>query len=82
MSAGIFSVAHGGTHSGFLIAMLHLAGLATLTHTPSPMHFLAEILQRPANERPFLLIPVGYPSDDCRVPDITRKGLDAVLIER
>jgi nitroreductase len=59
-----------------LITALHRAGLATLTHTPSPMKFLNEILGRPKNERPFLLLVVGYPSDDARVPDIKRKQLE------
>ena len=64
-----------GIASGLLIAALHHAGLATLTHTPSPMAFLNEILGRPENERPFLLLVVGYPTDDVRVPDIQRKAL-------
>ncbi len=67
-----------GIATGFLIAALHLAGLACLTHTPSPMGFLNEILGRPANERPFLLLVVGYPAPDVRVPDIHRKPLDAI----
>lgn len=71
-----------GIAAGFLIAALHHAGLATLTHTPSPMRFLAEILERPASERAYLLLPVGYPAADCRVPDIERKTLDEVLIRR
>ncbi len=70
-----------GIAVGFLLAALHHAGLATLTHTPSPMKFLNEILQRPSNERAYLLIPVGYPADDCRVPDITRKALSEFLVE-
>ncbi len=65
-----------GLATGVLITALHVAGLATLTHTPSPMRFLNEILGRPKNERPFLLLVVGYPSDDARVPDIGRKGLE------
>lgn len=65
-----------GLATGILIAALHRAGLATLTHTPSPMKFLNEILGRPTSERPFLLLVVGYPSDDARVPDIERKSLD------
>ena len=65
-----------GLATGFLIAALHRAGLATLTHTPSPMKFLNEILGRPGSERPFLLLVVGYPADDARVPDIARKELD------
>ena len=64
-----------GIASGLLIAALHHAGLATLTHTPSPMAFLNEILDRPENERPFLLLVVGYPANDARVPDIERKAL-------
>ena len=63
-----------GIAAGFLLAALHQAGLATLTHTPSPMGFLEEILERPRNERAYLLIPVGYPAEDCEVPDITRKS--------
>lgn len=62
-----------GIASGFLIASLHLAGLATLTHTPSPMNFLNEILQRPKRERPFLLLVVGHPADNAQVPAIKRK---------
>ena len=64
-----------GLATGILITALHRAGLATLTHTPSPMKFLNEILGRPVSERPFLLLVVGYPADDARVPDISRKGL-------
>lgn len=71
-----------GIASGFLIAAIHLAGLVTLTHTPSPMGFLSEILGRPANERPFLLLPVGYPAERCEVPDIGRKALDEVIVRR
>jgi hypothetical protein len=69
-----------GIAVGFLLAALHHAGLATLTHTPSPMAFLGEILGRPAHERAYLLVPVGYPAPGCRVPDITRKALDEVLV--
>ena len=65
-----------GLATGILITALHQAGLATLTHTPSPMRFLNEILDRPINERPFLLLVVGYPADDARVPDIKRKSLE------
>ena len=68
-----------GLATGLLIAALHRAGLATLTHTPSPMKFLNEILGRPANERPFLLLVVGYPADGARVPDIRRKPLADVV---
>ena len=65
-----------GLATGILITALHHAGLATLTHTPSPMKFLNEILGRPKSERPFLLLVVGYPADDAEVPDISRKALD------
>jgi nitroreductase len=71
-----------GIAAGFLLAALHHAGFATLTHTPSPMKFLGEILERPANERAWLLIPVGYPAEGCRVPDIARKQPSDYLIER
>jgi len=71
-----------GIACGFLLAALHLAGLATLTHTPSPMGFLTQILERPANERPFLLIPVGYPAPDAKVPALTKKSLKEVLVLR
>ena len=64
-----------GIATGILITALHHAGLATLTHTPSPMKFLNEILGRPSNERPFLLLVTGYPADGARVPDIGRKPL-------
>jgi len=64
-----------GLATGILITALHHAGLVTLTHTPSPMKFLNEILGRPASERPFLLLVVGYPAEDARVPDISRKQL-------
>lgn len=67
-----------GIAVGLLLAALHLAGLATLTHTPSPMGFLAQILGRPAHERPYLLIPVGYPAASVNVPDIQRKPLGDV----
>jgi len=65
-----------GLATGILIAALHRAGLVTLTHTPSPMKFLNEILGRPKSERPFLLLVVGYPAGDARVPDIKRKALE------
>lgn len=67
-----------GIATGFLIAALHDAGLATLTHTPSPMGFLNRILARPANEKPFLLLVVGHPIEDARVPVITKKSLDSL----
>jgi nitroreductase len=69
-----------GIACGFLLAALHHAGLATLTHTPSPMAFLQRILARPEHERPFLLIPVGYPAPGCVVPDIARKPLDEIRV--
>ncbi len=65
-----------GLATGMLIAALHHAGLVSLTHTPSPMGFLNQILGRPANEKPFLLLVVGYPAEDAVVPDISRKQLD------
>ena len=68
-----------GLATGFLLTALHHVGLATLTHTPSPMGFLNEILERPRNEKPFLLLVVGYPDDDARVPDIHRKELKDVV---
>ena len=67
-----------GLATGILITALHDMGLATLTHTPSPMGFLTTMLGRPAHERPFLLLVVGYPADGAQVPDITRKPLDAI----
>jgi nitroreductase len=67
-----------GIATGFLISSLHLAGLATLTHTPSPMAFLNEILERPKNERPYLLLVVGYPAENVLVPNITKKPLDEI----
>ncbi len=69
-----------GIAAGFLISAIHQAGLCTLTHTPSPMNFLKKILNRPDNERPYLLLPVGYPSDNCYVPDIQRKTLSEVSV--
>lgn len=67
-----------GIASGFLISAIHNAGLVTLTHTPSPMNFLEKILERPKNERAFLLLPVGYPEKNITVPDLTRKKLSDV----
>ncbi len=67
-----------GIACGFLIAAIHQAGLGTLTHTPSPMNFLSEILKRPANEKPFLLLPVGYVADDATVPDLKKNDLDQI----
>ena len=71
-----------GIATGILITALHHAGLATLTHTPSPMGFLNEVLDRPSNERPFLLLVVGYPAADALVPDITKKPLDRIASRR
>lgn len=71
-----------GIATGMLITALHHAGLATLTHTPSPMNFLSEILERPENERAFLLLVVGYPAEDATVPDIEKKSLDAIATFR
>ncbi|MEU8762752.1 nitroreductase family protein [Streptomyces sp. NPDC048659] len=70
-----------GIAVGMLLSALHLSGLAALTHTPSPMRFLSHVLDRPENEKAFAVIPVGYPADDCEVPDLVRKSLDQVLIE-
>ncbi len=67
-----------GIACGFLLTAIHNAGLVALTHTPSPMNFLNKILSRPVNEKPFLLIPVGYASEECWVPDIQRKELNEV----
>ncbi len=69
-----------GIAVGMLLAAAQNAGLATLTHTPSPMGFLARLLERPPNERPFLIIPVGHPAEGCTVPDIERKSLDQIRI--
>jgi nitroreductase len=69
-----------GIACGLFIAAIHRMGLATLTHTPSPMGFLSRELGRPKNERPFVLLPVGYPADDCTVPNLTRKPLDGVAV--
>jgi len=68
-----------GIATGILITALHDCGLVTLTHTPSPMNFLNDILARPSNEKPFLLLVVGYPTDDCVVPDIHRKQLTEIM---
>lgn len=70
-----------GLAVGTLISGLAHAGIATLTHTPSPMHFLSSILERPKNERPYLLLPVGFPSEGATVPGFSRKPLDEILIE-
>ncbi len=68
-----------GIACGLFIAAIHKMGLATLTHTPSPMNFLSKILNRPENEKPFVLLPVGYPSHDATVPGLKRKSLDEVI---
>ncbi|MFG2416395.1 nitroreductase family protein [Streptomyces goshikiensis] len=70
-----------GIAVGMLLSALHLSGLAALVHTPSPMRFLAHVLERPENEKAFAVIPVGYPADDCEVPDLLRKSLDQVVVE-
>lgn len=69
-----------GLASGMLIAAIHNAGLVALTHTPSPMNFLTKLLERPENERPILLIPVGFPAEGTEVPDISRKELKKVMV--
>lgn len=69
-----------GIACGFLISAIHQAGLVTLTHTPSPMNFLSEILNRPPNEKPFLLLPVGYPAHEVFVPNIKKKKLKEVVV--
>ena len=69
-----------GIAAGFLLAAIHQAGLVSLTHTPSPMNFLQKLLGRPDNERPFLLIPVGYAAEGSVVPDLRRKSLDEVAV--
>ncbi|HSK12402.1 MAG TPA: nitroreductase family protein [Phnomibacter sp.] len=69
-----------GIACGFLLAAIHHAGLVALTHTPSPMGFLSEILHRPENEKPFLLIPVGYPAEETWVPDLKRKTIKEVSV--
>lgn len=70
-----------GIACGFLIAAIHQAGLVAVTHTPSPMNFLSQILKRPSHEKPFLLVPVGYPKEETYVPDIQRKDLNDILIK-
>ena len=69
-----------GIATGFLLAAIHHAGFVSLTHTPSPLNFLQKILDRPANERPYLLIPVGYPATNVQVPDIDRKGKEDIIV--
>ena len=67
-----------GLACGFLLIAIHQAGLAALTHTPSPMNFLSKVLNRPENEKPFLLIPVGYAAEECWVPELKRKELNEI----
>ena len=69
-----------GIACGFLLTAIHDAGLVALTHTPSPMNFLSKILNRPENEKPFLLIPVGYPAEECWVPDLKRKSISEICV--
>lgn len=69
-----------GIASGILITAIHNAGLTTLTHTPSPMNFLSKLLERPKNERPYLLLPIGYPQEPSYVPDLDRKPLDEIAV--
>ncbi len=69
-----------GIAAGLFIAAVHCMGLVTLTHTPSPMAFLSELLERPVNEKAMLVMPVGYPAADARVPDIARKSLDDIIV--
>jgi nitroreductase len=70
-----------GIACGMFINALHRMGLSTLTHTPSPMAFLRTLLGRPESERPFILFPIGYAADDCRVPDLKRRGLSEIMVE-
>ncbi|MBL8984636.1 MAG: nitroreductase family protein, partial [Gemmatimonadetes bacterium] len=69
-----------GIAAGFFIAAIHHLGLVTLTHTPNPMGFLGELLGRPANEKAMLVMPVGYPAPDAKVPDLRRKPLDQIVV--
>lgn len=79
MQRNYYPIESVGLASGFFLMTCHQLGLATLTHTPNPMNFLRDILRRPAHEKPFLLIPVGYPAEDCHVPDLPKKPLAEVL---
>ncbi len=74
-----YPVESAGLAAGMFLMACHQVGLATLTHTPSPMRFLRQILRRGENERPFLLIPVGYPADDCTVPDVGKKPVSEIM---
>ncbi|MEM6343458.1 MAG: nitroreductase family protein [Bacteroidota bacterium] len=69
-----------GLATGFLLSAIHQAGLVALTHTPSPMNFLTKLLERPSNERSFLLIPVGYPAENAQVPVLERKGIEDISV--
>lgn len=69
-----------GLASGFLLEAIHYAGLVALTHTPSPMNFLSKILNRPENEKPFLLIPIGFPAEETMVPDLQRKAINEIAV--
>ncbi len=69
-----------GIATGMLLTAAHHAGLATLTHTPSPMNFLRDVLGRPEHERPYMVIPMGYPAEGCTVPDLERKGIDEIAV--
>ena len=69
-----------GIACGFLLAAIHYAGLAALTHTPSPMNFLCKVLNRPENEKPFLVIPVGYAAEECWIPELKRKELEEASV--
>ena len=69
-----------GIAAGFFIAAVHMIGLVTLTHTPNPMGFLSELLQRPANEKAMLVMPVGYPAHGATVPDLSRKPLEEIAV--
>jgi iodotyrosine deiodinase len=71
-----------GIAAGFFIAAVHLMGLVTLTHTPTPMAFLGELLERPANEKAFLVMPVGYPAEGAQVPDLSRKAIGDIAVWR
>lgn len=69
-----------GIACGFLLEAIHHAGLVALTHTPSPMNFLSKLLSRPENEKPYLLVPIGYPMDSTLVPDLRRKSIEEVAV--
>ncbi len=74
-----YPIESAGLAAGFFLMACHQLGLATLTHTPSPMNFLRDVCRRPENEKPYLLIPVGYPAENCRVPDLIKKPLSHAL---